>query len=420
MKIIFFLIPFILSFCVNAQNGITEKYYRHLRYNHVSPHVPFKGILEINKEEATSTSHYIFKYSEDNKLKEIINNHYHTEKKHPLASIGAYRTIFSYAGEFETRIFLDKNGKKIVNDREVYKEVFRYDKSGFREELRFYDQQNSPMESIWGIAYYKWEKYKNMVVEKRFNLKNEFRKLSPYFDFDITGIVYTKNGFPKANYNLNDKYKINDNALGIASYKDSYNKNGSHIKYSYHNKENKLVKNQWQFAIGEKVYDKYGNNIKIVYYDEDNILLNERIVYSNVAIEMANLATKEDSLEIKRKSIGYIKSLQNLNPLLMDSVLDSIFTKVTIGYNPLKRSEIIKETTREQMIEFATNWNRSGQKFPLKPVENVTILDVYNQIATVKLVSDNWVEYLQLIKTNGKWSITNMIWQYKDLKKYIH
>jgi hypothetical protein len=36
----------------------------------------------------------------------------------------------------------------------------------------------------------------------------------------------------------------------------------------------------------------------------------------------------------------------------------------------------------------------------------------------VKLVSDNWVEYLHLIKLDGKWTLTNLIWQYKDINRY--
>ena len=96
-----------------AQKNTTNKYFRHLRYNHVSPYIKLVGTYSINEITAKNTSHYIFKYNDNNELVEITNNHYFTERRHPLASIGAYRTIISHSKTAETRIFLDKNGKRI-------------------------------------------------------------------------------------------------------------------------------------------------------------------------------------------------------------------------------------------------------------------------------------------------------------------
>ena len=70
------------------------------------------------------------------------------------------------------------------------------------------------------------------------------------------------------------------------------------------------------------------------------------------------------------------------------------------------------------MIEFAKSWNKSGTRFPPKPNNKAIILDIYNQIANVKLISDNWVEYLHLVKTNNEWNIINLLWQNKDISDY--
>jgi hypothetical protein len=70
------------------------------------------------------------------------------------------------------------------------------------------------------------------------------------------------------------------------------------------------------------------------------------------------------------------------------------------------------------MIEFAKSWNKSGTRFPPKPSNEIKILDIYNRIATVKLISDNWVEYLHLVKTNDQWQIINLLWQYKNVDRY--
>ena len=111
----------ISSIATFAQNNTTKKYFRHLKYNHVSPYIPLTGTYPVDENIANTTSHYTFKYNAKSDLIEITNNHYFTERRHPLASIGAYKTVITYEKDTETRIFLDKNGKRITNDRAVYK-----------------------------------------------------------------------------------------------------------------------------------------------------------------------------------------------------------------------------------------------------------------------------------------------------------
>jgi len=420
MKLNLFVVQLLLvmPFFSDAQSIQTEKYYRHLKYNHVSPHVPLLGIYEINKTVASETSHYVFKFNKANQIVEITNNHYHTEKRHPLASIGVYKTIIYYTNNSETRIYFDKNNERITNDREIYKEVYLYNEKGFKYELLFYDLENKPMESIWNISKYSWSKQGKMVVEQRFNLDEEPINLSPYFEFGITGILYDKNNSPKGHYNLNDKFEIQENSRGIASYKDTYDDNGNHIKYSYHNRKNQLVKNQWGFAYRIKEYDSIGNNLASLSIDENDELINKREVYSNVIIKLPSAASQKDSIEIKQKSLGYLRALLELKPKLMESVLHQELAKETIGFNPKDRKENIRKTTYNQMIQFAKSWNKAGNKFPLNPNDKIVVLDIYDRIATVKLMSDNWVEYLHLIKTNNEWKIINLLWQYKDISFY--
>ena len=76
-----------------------------MRYNHVSPYINLAGTFPIDYDTAKSTSHYIFKYDGKNRIIEIINNHYHTEKQHPLASLGVYKVLITYSKDKEIRIF---------------------------------------------------------------------------------------------------------------------------------------------------------------------------------------------------------------------------------------------------------------------------------------------------------------------------
>lgn len=415
---ILLLVGLSISALTLAQNITTNKYYRHLRYNHVSPYIKLAGTYPISESVAKNTSHYIFSYDENNNLIEITNNHYFTERRHSLASIGAYKTVISHTKTTETRIFLDKNGKRISNDRQVYKEVFTKDKKGNYTKLEFFDVHDQPMESNWEIHQYQWFKKRKMVIEKRFNLKNEPKNLSTYFEFGVTGMKFRKDGTPIANYNLDENYNVVNNSFGTASYQDTYDKNGNHVKYTYHDKDNKLVINQFGLAIGRKEYDAVGNYIKQGHYDTNDTFLRGRDIASNQHVVLSKKASKKDSLEIKRISLGYLIALQELKPTLMKEVMNDSLNKVTVGYSRTLRKEVVTAIPKTRMIENAKNWNKSNTRFPPNPNNQIKILDIYHRIATVKLYSDNWVEYLHLIKLDNKWSIINLLWQHKNTKRY--
>lgn len=135
----------------------STKYYRQLRYNHVSPFIEIAGIYPIEINTANKTSHYIFKYDTSGRVSEIINNHYHTEKVHPLASLGAYKVVFAYEDNKEIRIFYNPNNKRITNDRGVYKDTYLLDANNVKKQLNFYDLDDKTIESNWKITEYRWQ-----------------------------------------------------------------------------------------------------------------------------------------------------------------------------------------------------------------------------------------------------------------------
>lgn len=45
--------------------------------------------------------------------------------------------------------------------------------------------------------------------------------------------------------------------------------------------------------------------------------------------------------------------------------------------------------------------------------EDITILDRFNNAAVVKIVSADFVDYLQEAKINGQWKIVNVLWELK-------
>lgn len=55
-----------------------------------------------------------------------------------------------------------------------------------------------------------------------------------------------------------------------------------------------------------------------------------------------------------------------------------------------------------------------GKQTPAaKQQKDVTILDVYGNTASVKIVAADWIDYLHVAKFNGKRVIVNVLWELK-------
>jgi len=52
-----------------------------------------------------------------------------------------------------------------------------------------------------------------------------------------------------------------------------------------------------------------------------------------------------------------------------------------------------------------------------KQQKDVTILDVFENAASVKIVASDWIDYLHIAKFNGRWVIVNVLWELKPENK---
>jgi hypothetical protein len=71
----------------------------------------------------------------------------------------------------------------------------------------------------------------------------------------------------------------------------------------------------------------------------------------------------------------------------------------------------IWDINKEWMIN-ATKEGK-GKIEPMKTAKKeITILDMTNKVATVKLLSNDFTDYLHLVKIDEKWEIVNVLWEY--------
>lgn len=92
----------------------------------------------------------------------------------------------------------------------------------------------------------------------------------------------------------------------------------------------------------------------------------------------------------------------------MERALEPTLTKTGVGIDA-SGGQITEVMTAEDMI----GWTRDGVGVAEEPADytfELTINDVYHQIATVTVRSGIYREYLHLVRTSGGWKILNALY----------
>ena len=119
-----------------------------------------------------------------------------------------------------------------------------------------------------------------------------------------------------------------------------------------------------------------------------------------------------DEAAIKKTALDYIEGWYTGDAARMENALHPELAKRIVTTDPAtgqSRLDSMGAMTLVQRVRSGI-----GTKTPKeKQQKDVTILDRYNNVAMVKIVAADWVDYLQEAKFNGEWKIVNVLWERK-------
>ena len=69
---------------------------------------------------------------------------------------------------------------------------------------------------------------------------------------------------------------------------------------------------------------------------------------------------------------------------------------------------------KPRMVQVTDNGKGKIEE-PSKGKKDITILDQTATMASVKIVSEKFIDYLHLAKSAGEWSIVNALWDYPEV-----
>lgn len=117
-------------------------------------------------------------------------------------------------------------------------------------------------------------------------------------------------------------------------------------------------------------------------------------------------ASAEDLEAIEQTALDYVEGWYQGDTERMERSLHSDMVKRII------RKDRVDTLNEEEMVNYTRLNSGKGLAGQMKNI--VTILDVYDNIATVKVDSVGYIDYLHVGKVNGKWEIINVLWTVKQ------
>jgi Putative lumazine-binding len=121
---------------------------------------------------------------------------------------------------------------------------------------------------------------------------------------------------------------------------------------------------------------------------------------------------ERDRAAITAACLDYIEGWYEGNPDRMERALHPDLAK-RIALTDAKTGRVRLDQMSAMGLVQGTR--RGGGKNTPKDRQqkDVTVLDVFENAASAKIVASDWIDYLHLARWNGQWKIVNVLWELK-------
>ena len=125
--------------------------------------------------------------------------------------------------------------------------------------------------------------------------------------------------------------------------------------------------------------------------------------------DVASAQTAADSAAIRATALDYIEGFYSGDAARMERALHTDLKKRIVQRTP-GEAETLQEMTADQLVQMTAGGG--GKQMPDEQKKSdVTILDIYGGMASVKIVAGVWVDYMHIAKVDGEWKIVNVLWE---------
>jgi hypothetical protein len=123
-----------------------------------------------------------------------------------------------------------------------------------------------------------------------------------------------------------------------------------------------------------------------------------------------------DSAAIKQTALDYIEGWYEGNAERMERALHPELAKRMVDTNAANGRSRLNQMSALTLVQYTKQGGGKATP-PDKQQRDVTILDVFGNAASVKLIASDWIDYMHMARYNGRWVIVNVLWELKPQKK---
>ncbi|RIV17350.1 hypothetical protein DYU11_32190 [Fibrisoma montanum] len=127
---------------------------------------------------------------------------------------------------------------------------------------------------------------------------------------------------------------------------------------------------------------------------------------------LAQTTPTDDVAGVKQACFNYIDTFYKADTTLAYQSIHPSLQKRGFSYSE-KTSSYSKqlEMPFPALIRLASTWNKDGKRANADSPRVVDVFEVADKTATAKVTAVWGIDYIHLMKDNGRWMIVNVLWQ---------
>lgn len=126
--------------------------------------------------------------------------------------------------------------------------------------------------------------------------------------------------------------------------------------------------------------------------------------------EQSTAQIAADSAAIAQAALDYIQGFYTGDAERMEGALHPDLAKRIVRTNPENRQSALEQMSAMTLVQITRMMaNRPVPEDQRR--DDVEILDIFGNVASVRVDATAWVDYLHVARWNGEWKIVNVLWE---------
>lgn len=116
-----------------------------------------------------------------------------------------------------------------------------------------------------------------------------------------------------------------------------------------------------------------------------------------------------DREAVRLAALDYVEGVYNVQPERIERSVHPTLVKRGFYKDTAAGPYVESPMTYDQLVRLAGTWNKDKKRN--LSIKEVAVLDVLDQTAVAKVTANWGIDYMLLAKFEGRWKITQILWQ---------